>query len=178
MSMRITEWPESNAVYTRSGVSKNSSCRPSCESWLRHACSRRFAQVVVCPLVQIQVGKQLFWAACLSTDSGQRKTVVKVSKSRHNSTIKSLIQNSPILFQDNIALSLHCTFQSLMFSDHGENANSISRNDTLTHTHTTTTVCLRGSAHRGIIIIIHIHVSITVQSLSCHTCAKNYPEFG
>ena len=52
----------------------------------------------------------------------------------HNSTIKSLIQNSPILFQDNIALSLHCTFQSLMFSDCGENANSISRNDTHTHT--------------------------------------------
>ena len=88
-------------------------------------------------------------------DSGLLATAVKVSKSCHNSTIKSLIQNSPILFQDNITISLHCTFQSLMFSNGGENANSISRNDTLTHSHTHThnDYCMPpvGSAHRGII---------------------------
>ena len=87
-------------------------------------------------------------------DSGLLATAVKVSKSCHNSTIKSLIQNSPILFQDNIAISLHCTFQPLMFSDCRENANSISRIDTLTHTHTHDDYHMPpvGSAHRGIII--------------------------
>ena len=37
---------------------------------------------------------------------------------RHNLTTKPLIQNSPIIvFQDNIVLSLHCTFQLLIFSE-------------------------------------------------------------
>ena len=43
-------------------------------------------------------------------------------KSRHNSTIKPPIQNPPISFQDNIALSLHCRFQRLIFSRHRERA--------------------------------------------------------
>ena len=49
-------------------------------------------------------------------DSGLLATVAE--------TIKPVIQDALLLFQDNIALSLHCTFQPLIFSDHGENANS------------------------------------------------------
>ena len=51
---------------------------------------------------------------------GLLATAVEVSKSRHNLTIKLLTQNPPISFQDNTTLSLHCTFQSLIFSDHGD----------------------------------------------------------
>ena len=95
---------------------------------------------------------------CSSLDSGLLATAVEVSKLCHNSTIKPLIQNSPISFQDNTALSLHCKFWALIFGDHGENANNYLA-EWLTHlltykqTHTATTVhvCLWGSTHRGII---------------------------
>ena len=93
----------------------------------------------------------LLWGICSSLDSGLLATAVEVSKSRHNSTIKLLIQNSPISFQDNTALSLHCKFYALIFSDRGENANSYLAEwlaHALTHTHTRRR--LRGSAHRGI----------------------------
>ena len=99
----------------------------------------------------------LLWGMYSPLDTGLLATAIKVSKSRHNSTTKSLIQHSPILFQDNIALSLHCTFQSLMFSDGREIANSISRNDTLTrsltHTHNDYRMPSVGSAQRGITIV-------------------------
>ena len=70
------------------------------------------------------VDKKPVVGVCSSLDSGLLSMVIKVSKSHHNSTIKPLIQNSPILFQDNIALSFYCTFQSLIFSNRGQNANS------------------------------------------------------
>ena len=92
-------------------------------------------RLICCTDWTVMLISSLLWEICSSLDSGLLETAVKVSKSCHNSIIKSLIQNSPNLFQDNIALSLHCTFQSLMFSDCRENVNSILQNDTLTHTH-------------------------------------------
>ena len=56
-------------------------------------------------------------------------------QSRHNSTIKLLIQNSPISFQDNTAISLHCTFQSLIFGNRWDIRTTISQNEILTNTH-------------------------------------------
>ena len=112
--------------------------------------------LICCTDWTVMLISSLLWGICSSLDSGLLATAVKVSKSRHNSTIKSLIQNSPILFQDKIALSLHCTFQPLVFSDCWENVNSISQNDTLTHslTHTRDDYHMppAGSAHRSIII--------------------------
>ena len=64
-----------------------------------------------------------------------------MSNSCHNSTIKPPIQNLPISFQDNIALSLHCRFQCLIFSRHGE-YELWRKLSAETHTNTTTTVCL------------------------------------
>ena len=76
----------------------------------------------------------LLWEICSSLDSGLLATAVEVSKSCHNLTIKLLIQNSPFKFQDDTALSLHCKFQGLIFSDRGENVNSCLA-DWHTHTH-------------------------------------------
>ena len=70
-------------------------------------------RLICCTDWTVMLISSLLWRICSSLDSGLLATAVKVSKSRHNSTLKSLIQNSPIQFQDNIALSLHCTFQSL-----------------------------------------------------------------
>ena len=81
-----------------------------------------------------RAGASLLWGICSLLDSGLLATAVKVSKSCHNSTIKLLIQNPSISFQDNTAISLHCKFQALIFSDHGENANSYLA-EWLTHTH-------------------------------------------
>ena len=78
----------------------------------------------------------LLWEICYLLDSKLLTTAIKVSKSHHNSTTKPLIQNSPILFQDNTVLSLHCTFQSLIFSDHRDVWTAISWNNSLTHKHT------------------------------------------
>ena len=90
----------------------------------------------------------LLWGICSSLDSGLLATAVEVSKSRHNSTIKLLIQNSPISFQDNTALSLHCTFQALIFSTRGDMRTAISRNDSLSHKQTHDDYRMpRGSAH-------------------------------
>ena len=103
----------------------------------------------------------LLWGICSSLDSGLLATAIEVSKSRHNSTTKLLIQNPPISFQDNAVLSLHSTFQSLIFSDGGENPNSyLMEWPTHSLTHTTTTVCLQGSAHQGIINFSGIPASI------------------
>ena len=87
------------------------------------------------------------WTAYSSLDSGLPTMAVKVSKSRNNSITKPLVQNSPISFEDNIALSLHCTFQSLIFSGCEDTRDSFLAEwltNSLTHlqTHTTTTVCL------------------------------------
>ena len=67
----------------------------------------------------------LLWEFCYSLDSGLLATAIEVSKLRHNLTIKLLIQNPTISFQDSTVMSLHCTFQSLIFSDCRENANSL-----------------------------------------------------
>ena len=92
--------------------------------------------------LQLHAVRSLLWGICSLLDSGLLATAVEVSKSCHNLTIKLLIQNPPISFQDNTALSLHCMFQTSIFSDHGENANSYLV-EWLTHTHRMTTVCLR-----------------------------------
>ena len=145
-------------AWTRSGVRPRSLGLPvqrsSANASLWQARSRDFTRVAVYLVIQIVLSS---WeAVCCglassSNDSGQWKSAVKVSKSRHNSTTKLLIQNPPISFQDNTALSLHSTFQSLIFSYGWENANSyLAEWQTHLLTHTTTTVCLRGSAHRGI----------------------------
>ena len=59
---------------------------------------------------------------CSSLDSRLLATAIEVSKTHHNLTIN---QNSPIiiLFQHDIALSLHYMFHLLIFSNCGENAN-------------------------------------------------------
>ena len=57
-------------------------------------------------------------------DSRLLETAIEESKSHHNSTIKLLIKIHQFYFKMhnvNIALSLHCSFQALIFSDHGEN---------------------------------------------------------
>ena len=99
--------------------------------------------LICCTDWTVMLISSLLWGICSSLDSGLLATAVEVSKSCHNSTIKLLIQNPPISFQDNTAISLHCKFQALIFSDHGENANSyLAEWLTHTHTHKTTTVCL------------------------------------
>ena len=104
----------------------------------------------------------LLWGICSSLDSGLLATAVKVSKSRHNSTIKLLIQNPPILFQDNTALSLHCTFQALIFSARGDMRTAISRNDSLTHKHMPPG--LRPPRH-NYSTSIHVHVTGTTHKV-------------
>ena len=102
--------------------------------------------------LNFHVDKQPVMGICSSLmDTALLAIAVKVSKSRNNSTTKPLIQNSPILVQDNTVLSLHCTFQSLIFNDCGDMWNSY-LTEWLTHlqTHTMTTICLWGSAHWGI----------------------------
>ena len=84
----------------------------------------------------------LLWGICSSLDSGLLATAVEVSKSCHNLTIKLLIQNPPISFQD-FKLAMHTSvfnFQRLQ--------TALSWNDT--QTDKTTTVCLWGSTHQGI----------------------------
>ena len=81
-------------------------------------------RLICCTDWTVMLISSLLWRICSSLDSGLLATVVMVSKSRHNSTTKPLIQNSPILFEDNTALSLHCTFQSLIFRDCGDTRNS------------------------------------------------------
>ena len=122
--------------------------------------------LICCTDWTVMLINSLLWGICSLLDSGLLATAVKVSKSLHNSTIKSLIQNSPILFQDNIALSLHCTFQSLMFSDCRENANSIlwkwhTHSHTSTHTHNDYRMPLAGSAHQSIMIYLHLTLQIS-----------------
>ena len=78
------------------------------------------------------------------------QSAVQVSKLCHNLTLKPLIQNSPILFQDIIALSLHCMFQPLVFSNRGENANNYLaewHTHTHTHTHTHDDYCMPPGLH-------------------------------
>ena len=67
-------------------------------------------RLICCTDWTVMLISSLLWGICSSLDSGLLATAVKVSKSCHNSTIKLLIQNSPISFQDNTALSLHCKF--------------------------------------------------------------------
>ena len=78
---------------------------------------------------------------------------------RHNLITKPLIQNSPIIvFQDIIALSLHCTFQSLIFSEICEQL--ILRNDSCTHSLTNT--------HAN----YHMHTSGTDAGIQAGWCYK------
>ena len=65
-----------------------------------------------------------------------------------NQAITWLIQNPPISFQDNTALSLQCTLHSLIFSDCGDMQTAVSWNDT--QTDKTTTICLWGSMLQSI----------------------------
>ena len=92
-------------------------------TWLRS-----FGSLVLwifcCTDSTVMLISSLLWGICSSLDSGLLATAVEVSKSCHNSTIKLLIKNPSILFQDNTVISLHCTFQALIFSDRGENANN------------------------------------------------------
>ena len=90
----------------------------------------------------------LLWGICSSLNSGFLATAVEVSKSCHNSTIKLLIQNPPISFQDNTVLSLHCKFLGLNFQRSRRKCEQLFRGMTPTYsnTHDVTTVCLWGSA--------------------------------
>ena len=113
-------------------------------------------RLICCTAWTVMLISSLLWRICSSLDSGLLATVVTVSKSCHNSTTKPLIQNSPILFQDNTAVSLHCTFQFLIFIDCRDMQNNYLtewHTHTHTHTHMTTTVCLWGSAHWDITTI-------------------------
>ena len=58
------------------------------------------------------------------------------------------MQNPPISFQDNPALSLQCTLHPLIFSDCGDMQTTLSWNDT--QTDKTTTICLWGSTLQSI----------------------------
>ena len=111
-----------------------------------------------CHVDKQPVLRDLFFAGlCTAGNSRQG-----VGKSRHNSTTKPLIQNSSILFQDSSVLSLHCTFQSLTFSDCGDMRNSYLA-EWLTNTHGD----YRGSAHRGITTIQQDH-----QNGPCFSCTE------
>ena len=114
------------------------------------------AEFIVCLVVQMELPS---WKAVRcrqvalrrTPDSGKRPSRWATKhKSCHNSTIKPLIQNPPISFQDNVALSLHCTFQNLIFSGREEWAlERFLRKHTQTHDD----YCMpQGSAHRGLII--------------------------
>ena len=83
---------------------------------------------------------------------------IHVSRSTHNSTIKPLIQSSPILFPDD-KLALHVSvlnFQQYCYCA-WDVQRSISCTEWLTYKHTMTTVCLWGFANQGINILLHAH---------------------
>ena len=85
---------------------------------------------ICCTVWTVMLISSLLWGICSSLDSGLLATAVKVSKSCHNSTIKLLIQNPQMSFQDNTAIS---SFQSLIFSDCQDMRTAILQNDTQTH---------------------------------------------
>ena len=100
--------------------------------------------------------KQPVVVICSSLDSGLLGTAVQVSKSHHNSTIKPLIQSSPILFPDD-KLALHVSVlnfqQSLLCMRYAK----IYFAKWLAYKHTMSTVRLWGSANWGINILVHAH---------------------
>ena len=92
--------------------------------------------LICCTDWTVMLISNLLWGICSSLDSRLLATAVKVSKSCHESTTKPLILNSPILFQDNTAIILHCMFQFLIISDRCDMWTAISQNDWLTHSQT------------------------------------------
>ena len=87
-----------------------------------------------CHVDKQPVVKDLFFAGFWTAGNSRHGEQI----TGHNLTTKPLIQNLPILFQDNTAVSLHCTFQSLIFINCGDMRNNYlteSHTHSLTHTH-------------------------------------------